>query len=84
MKKILTLSVITLSLLVFSACEQTEKIKDDATQSYNNLKEGVTETKENIDRSVQSVKETTEKVTGTVDKVKEATNSVSDIVQNDE
>lgn len=75
------------ALILLSGCQEAENAKNDALNSYDNLKDGVMETKENIDNTAEGVKETMDNVKGTVDnlsetagQVKDAADSVSDIL----
>lgn len=90
MKKTLALILTLLSFTFFTGCTEAEDLAADATNSFNNLKDGVTEVKENVEGTVETVqngvdtvKATADNVTNTVNQVNEAAQGVSDLMNNE-
>ena len=91
MKKITGVFLIACSLVLLislTGCKEAEDLTNDAVNSYDNLKNGVTEAKENVENTVQGVQETVDNVKETVDglsetagQVKDAADGVSDMLQ---
>jgi len=90
MKKLITFIFIALSFVVITGCNEANEFAADATHSFNNLKDGVTDVKENMEGTVKTVqdgvdtvKETAKNVGNTVNQVNQATKSVSGIINNE-
>ena len=83
MKKLTSIFLIALCIISLNACKEAQDLQKDATQSFDNLKDGVMETKENVENTVNQVKETADAVSDTVDKVKDVTDSVSNLTNNE-
>lgn len=84
MKKLLAFFALTVAVMGFSGCREAENLKNDAAKSYENVKQGVTETKDNIDNTVQNVKDTAGKVSDKAGEVKDAADGVSDVFNDNE
>lgn len=84
MKKLLTLIISGILLVTLSGCQEAEDLAADATNSYNNLAEGATNVKEDIEgtvdavnNAVDTVKETADNTMKTIDNVKETAEGIS-------
>lgn len=88
MKKLLTL--ITSGILLFSltGCQEANELATDASNSYNNIADGVNNVKEDVEgtvdavnNAVDTVKGTAEATMETIDNVKETADGISGAFQ---
>jgi len=84
MKKFLAIFVSMCLVLAFTGCQEAQDLANDATNSYNNLAEGVNSVKndventvEGVNNAVNTVKETADATMETIDNVKTTAEGIS-------
>lgn len=85
MKKILSFFIAGILLVSLTGCKEAEDLAADASNSYNNLAEGVNNVKsdiegtvEGVNNAVNTVKETADNTMKTIDDVKNTATGISD------
>lgn len=85
MKKLLTLVISGILLVTLSGCQEAQELATDATNSYNNLAEGVNNVKtdventvEGVNNAVNTVKDTADATIETIDNVKDTAAGISE------
>ncbi len=85
MKKLLTLIVSGILLFALTGCQEANNLATDATDSYNNVADGVNNVKNDIEGTVDAVNNAVDTVKGTadatmktIDDVKNTADGISD------